>query len=90
MAYGIEWWGDNYIMGKKTDWAPPAVKSDKAAVQKALRENYERLSETIGKTPLTDQVIAGVHATLDHITHHRGQAVLYLRCFSVAAPEYTY
>jgi len=90
IAYGIEWWEDNYIKGKKTDWAPPVVKTDKAAVQKALLKAYEALADTIGRIPLTDEVAAGLHATLDHITHHRGQAVLYLRCNGVEPPEYTY
>lgn len=90
IAYGIEWWGNNYIRGKKTDWAPPVVGSDKAAVQKALLQAYGALAETIDRVPLKDETVAGLHAALDHITHHRGQAVLYLRCNGVEPPEYTY
>ena len=90
IAYGIEWWENNYIRGKKIDWAPPIVKSDKAAVQMALAKAYAALADTISRIPLTDEVVAGLHATLDHITHHRGQAVLYLRVNGVEPPEYTY
>jgi uncharacterized damage-inducible protein DinB len=90
IAYGIEWWDDNFIKGKKTDWAPPSAMTDKSGVQKALVHSYEGLTETMARLPLTDEVLAGFHATLDHITHHRGQAVLYLRCNGIEPPEYTY
>ena len=90
IAYGIVWSEDNYIKQKKTDWAPPGVKSDKAGVQNALLQAYGALADTMGRIPLTDEIVAGLHATLDHITHHRGQAVIYLRCNGVEPPEYTY
>jgi uncharacterized damage-inducible protein DinB len=62
IAYGIEWWKDNYVKRVKTSWEPPATsKSRKEAV-----------------------------SYLDHITHHRGQAIIYLRCNGIAAPEYTF
>jgi uncharacterized damage-inducible protein DinB len=39
---------------------------------------------------LTDKAVQGFHATIDHITHHRGQAVIYLRSNGITPPEYTY
>jgi uncharacterized damage-inducible protein DinB len=90
VAYGIGWWEDNYIKGKKTDWAPSVEKTDKASVQMALMQAFGGLRESMARIMLTNEVVAGLHATLDHITHHRGQAVLYLRCNGVEPPEYTY
>ena len=90
IAYGIGWWKDNYIMGKKTEWAPAAVKGGKAATKKELEQAYEQLAAAINGLSPTDTVVEGFHATLDHITHHRGQAVLYLRCQGIEPPEYVY
>lgn len=89
IAYGIQWWEANYIKGEKTDWAPPPAKNTKAAVVAYLENAYNGLEKTLnGK--LSDEAIKGFHATTDHITHHRGQAVLYLRCQGITPPEYVY
>jgi uncharacterized damage-inducible protein DinB len=90
IAYGIGWWEDNFIKGEKTEWAPPAGKGGKRAVQAALEQAYGQLEATVGELRLTDTVVEGFHATLDHVTHHRGQAVLYLRCQGIEPPEYVY
>lgn len=90
IAYGIQWWQDNYITGKKTDWDPPAAKNKKQDVIADLTHAYDTLQKTIKQQQLTEQAGNGVHATLDHITHHRGQAVLYLRTNGVEPPEYVY
>jgi hypothetical protein len=39
---------------------------------------------------LDEKSVYGAYATLDHITHHRGQAVLYLRTHGIEPPEYVY
>jgi len=90
IAYGIQWWQDNYIKGSKTDWNPPAVKNDKQAIIADLSKAYDSLNSTLKKQSLTDDAVNGVHATIDHITHHRGQAVLYLRTNGINPPEYVY
>jgi uncharacterized damage-inducible protein DinB len=89
IAYGIEWWEDNFIKGIKTDWAPPAALKQKQAIADALEKAYDRVAVTVSGLP-ADKVDAGLHATLDHITHHRGQAVIYLRLNGAVPPEYTY
>jgi uncharacterized damage-inducible protein DinB len=90
IAYGIEWWNDNYIKGIKTDWAPPATSRSRKEVVVYLGQAYDSLKETLTKEPLNDDRINGFHAALNHITHHRGQCILYLRINGIAAPEYTY
>ncbi|OQP61344.1 hypothetical protein A3860_06435 [Niastella vici] len=90
IAYGIQWWQDNYIMGNKSSWDPPAVKNKKQEVIAYLNQAYDDLQKTVKSQTLTGEAGNGVHATLDHITHHRGQAVIYLRTNGVEPPEYLY
>jgi uncharacterized damage-inducible protein DinB len=90
IAYGIRWWEDNYIKGIQTAWEPPAVKVEKKESIKSLNKAYESMKITISSTKLNDDSVKGFHATIDHITHHRGQAVLYLRCKGFTPPEYIY
>jgi len=90
IAYGIQWWEANYIKGTETPWNPPAAKSNKKQVIDYLNQAYDELEKTISKGKLSDKAIQGFHSTLDHITHHRGQAVMYLRSHGITPPEYTY
>ncbi len=90
IAYGIQWWDENHIKGKQTEWAPPLDKETKARVIDYLQHVYASLEKTINSAELTDESIKGFYATLDHITHHRGQAITYMRCQGIASPEYTY
>lgn len=90
IAYGIGWWQENYIKGNKIDWAPTPVKKNRKEVINYLNASYDSLKDTITKSKESDDLIKGFNSTLDHITHHRGQLVVYLRCNDIAAPEYTY
>jgi uncharacterized damage-inducible protein DinB len=90
IAYGIHWWEENYIKGNKTEWAPPVVTNKKKEAVDALQSAYDSLLKTVSKGSLTDEALKGFHATVDHITHHRGQAVLFLRLQGIVPPEYTY
>jgi uncharacterized damage-inducible protein DinB len=90
IAYGIQWWEDNYVKGEKTEWAPPAVNHSKDEVINYLDAAYDSLKETLVKKSLSDKTVKGFHATFDHITHHRGQAVLHLRLKGLIPPEYNY
>ncbi|HEU4553639.1 MAG TPA: DinB family protein [Chitinophaga sp.] len=90
IAYGIEWWQENFIKGIETAWAPPAATTGKKAVHSYLEQAYDALKATIENTTLTEEAVKGFHATMDHITHHRGQAVTYLRCEGIEPPEYRY
>ena len=90
IAYGIEWWQDNYVKGVKTSWAPPATSKSRKEVIAYLNHAYDSLKDELTKTTMNDDRIKGFFATLDHITHHRGQCIVHLRCNGIAAPEYTY
>ena len=90
IAYGIQWWEANYIIGKETPWDPPPAKNNKQEVIDYLNKAYDALAVTVNQQKLTDKAVQGFHATIDHITHHRGQAVVYLRCHGITPPEYTY
>ncbi len=90
IAYGIHWWKENYIKDTETAWEPPVAKDEKKEIISNLNEAYQSLKNTISNLNLNDKAVRGFHATIDHITHHRGQAVVYLRCNGITPPEYTY
>jgi uncharacterized damage-inducible protein DinB len=90
IAYGIHWWEENQIKGNEIPWDQPAVKNNKKVIISYLNASYNSLKNTVTKQKLTDDGVKGFHATIDHTTHHRGQAVVYLRCKGITPPEYTY
>lgn len=90
IGYGIHWWESNYIRKVEAEWNPPALANSKAEVEQYLQSSYDVLQQTINTTELTTEAVQGFHATIDHITHHRGQAVTYLRYKGVVPPEYVY
>ncbi|SFF02137.1 Uncharacterized damage-inducible protein DinB (forms a four-helix bundle) [Chitinophaga sp. CF118] len=90
IAYGISWWERNYIEKVQTDWDPFPAASSKALALSQLNHSFDSLKDTLQKLALNDDVMYGFKATLDHITHHRGQAVLFLRNLGITPPEYTY
>ncbi|NII29108.1 DinB family protein [Pseudoflavitalea sp. X16] len=90
IAYGIQWWENNYMKGNKTDWQPPATKKNKKEIMAYLNEAYDGLQQTLEQGKLSADAVQGFHATIDHITHHRGQAVLHLHVQEIEPPEYTY
>lgn len=90
IAYGIQWWDSNVIKNIKTDWIEPATPGNKQAILKYLGESYDMLRQTVDKSEISDDLMYGFNATLDHVTHHRGQAVLFLRHNKITPPGYDY
>ncbi len=90
IAYGINWWKKNYIEAVKTDWEPPATSGSRKEVVAYLEQAYHSLKEAINKTAMNEDRIKGFFATMDHITHHRGQVIVYLRCNGITPPEYNW
>ncbi|MBC7829125.1 MAG: DinB family protein [Chitinophagaceae bacterium] len=90
IAYGILWWEQNYVKGDETPWEQSLVKNNKQEIIDYLKTAYSSLKNTIEKQKLSDESVKGFHATIDHITHHRGQAVVYLRCKAIDPPAYTF
>lgn len=90
IAYGIQWWEENQIKGNQVPWNPTEVKANKKQAMAYLNQAFDSLRNTVDRQKLTDEAVKGFHATLDHVTHHRGQAVTYLRCSGITPPEYVY
>jgi len=90
IAYGIRWWNENYVQGIESSWSPPVSKKHKKEIISELRNAYDALQLQIENKELAEKAVHGFHATLDHITHHRGQATIYLRCNGITPPEYIY
>lgn len=91
IGYGIQWWQNNYLLGKETQWQQPVLNDGKIQVLDYLSKAFQDLEETCQALPLNnDMEQNGFHATLDHVTHHRGQASVYLRCYGITPPEYIY
>ena len=90
IAYGITWWESNYVKKAETPWAPPALQHQKEATMALIDAAYDSLEKTLDSIAINNSVTAGISATLDHVTHHRGQAVTYLRCKGITPPEYIF
>lgn len=90
IAYGIDWWGANYIRNEKMEWEPTETSKNKKEVISYLEKSYDGLEKTIKDGALDEEAVRGLHSTLDHITHHRGQAVLHLRVQGEDVPGYVY
>jgi len=90
IGYGIQWWESNYIKGQKVEWQQPEPKATKKEVLDYLNRCYDGLKQTIEASAAGDNIVKGFHTTLDHITHHRGQAVIHLRCNGITPPDYTF
>jgi len=88
IAYGLQWWEDNYIKGTKAEWAPPPNKSKKKEIVGLLSAGFESLTKAVTKASPSEKLTFGVWATLDHVTHHRGQAVVHLRKNGLTPPDY--
>ena len=90
IAYGIRWWNENYVQGIESSWNPPLSKKHKEEINTELKNAYEALKLYVENNDLAEKAIHGFHSTLDHVTHHRGQAIIYLRCNGITPPEYIY
>jgi uncharacterized damage-inducible protein DinB len=90
IAYGIHWWEENYIRKVEVPWNPPAAFKTRKETLEYLDQAFGSLKRTVDSIAMTEDAAHGVYATLDHITHHRGQATTYLRANGIAPPEYIY
>ena len=88
IAYGLQWWESNFVKGIEMAWTPPKDKASKKEVIALLSKAFDSLEKSASDSPEGDKLTTGVWATLDHVTHHRGQAVVHLRKNGVEPPEY--
>ena len=82
--------------------APKPASATKADVLAFVKESFDRASERIG--PLTSEQLEKIYKTdegsqsgldlllgmLDHTTHHRASAEMYLRAKGITPPEYRF
>jgi uncharacterized damage-inducible protein DinB len=90
IAYGIQWWEANYIKLKETKWNPPSAKANKKDTNQHLQQCFNALQKTLDDSKLTDEIVKGFYSTFDHISHHRGQATVYLRLKGITPPDYVF
>ena len=90
IAYGIQWWEANYVKLKETKWDQPSAKANKKETIQHLQKSFEALQETLTNVKLTDEIVKGFYSTFDHISHHRGQATVFLRLKGITPPDYVF
>jgi len=90
ISYGIQWWEANYVKLKETKWDPPSAKANKNETIKYLQANFQALQESLDNAKLTDEIVKGFYSTLDHVSHHRGQATVFLRLKGITPPDYVF
>ena len=90
ITYGIKWYSENSIQKIETPWEPPAPHKTKEATIKSLEQSFVALKKGLNGIVLDEERIHGVNTTLDHISHHRGQATTYLRCNDIKPADYIY
>lgn len=90
IGYGIYWWEENLIRQQESEWNPPKVTTSKKQTIAYLEKAFDFLKQQLEGLSGDKVAVQGFHATIDHITHHRGQATIHLRCKGIVPPEYRY
>lgn len=90
ITYGIYWWTESYVIGNEISWAPSVQPLGKPAIIAKLKAAFDHFEQKAGEMSDNPASLHGAYATLDHVTHHRGQCVLFLRSRGIEPPEYMY
>jgi uncharacterized damage-inducible protein DinB len=92
IAYTLGWMEQVYVRNQKVDWAPPTADGlNKKSVIQYINEEYDKINRSIESQPsFSNALVLAYSAILDHVTHHRGQALIGLRMTGISAPEYRY
>jgi len=93
----MEWISTKYFLGEKSEKINPTSKEETINYLKA---SFDKVSENIKNTPLKElttevDFFAGPKSKLqllnllqDHVTHHRGQLIVYLNLNNIEPPKY--
>ena len=93
----MDWLSSKYFSGEKSEKID--LKS-KIEIINHLKVSFDKVSEIIKNTPLNDlntevEFFAGPKSKLqilnllqDHVTHHRGQLIVYLNLNNIEPPKY--
>src|SRR5687767_5727105 len=100
IAGNIVWLSSSFLDGKTTSIDPTMCGDSKKEIIAMLEKSFAYASETINQMTETDlnesvDLFAGkmtrrriLLLLTDHVTHHRGQLVVYLRMNNVVPPDY--
>lgn len=95
------WLGEKYFVNENYDKAPKIDPKTKAAIIQELILAFNNVAEIIKQVPLEDlstevDFFAGPKSKLqilnlmqDHVTHHRGQTIVYLNLNNIVPPKYS-
>lgn len=93
----MEWLSSKYFSGEKSEKTTPNSKEE---LINQLIASFDKVTETIKNIPLeelstTVDFFAGPKSKLqilnllqDHVTHHRGQLIIYLNLNTIEPPKY--
>lgn len=93
----MEWLSSKYFNGEKTEKIDPTSKEE---IINQLTASFNNVVEIIKKVPLEElstevEFFAGPKSKLqilnllqDHVTHHRGQLIVYLNLNTIEPPKY--
>jgi uncharacterized damage-inducible protein DinB len=90
VAYSLMWMQDNFVLGVKSEWAPPQLPPTKDELIAYLTQSFDKIEKDLQSKKFTDENISGFYFMLEHNAHHRGQAVTYLRCCNNTPPEFPF
>ncbi|HUR30549.1 MAG TPA: DinB family protein [Saprospiraceae bacterium] len=100
VAGNIVWLCNSFLDGNETTIDPAKTGDSKKEVIALLERSFKYADETIGKMTEKDleenvDFLAGkmskrriLFLLSDHVTHHRGQLVVYLRMKNITPPDY--
>jgi len=90
LAYALRWMQENYVAGNQAEWSPPQVTSTKKELVTYLTQTFNAVEKELQEINFADEKISGFYFMLEHNSHHRGQAVTYLRCCGITPPEFPF
>ena len=93
----MDWLSSKYFNGEKTEKIDPKSKEE---IINQLTASFDNVAEILKKVPLEElstevEFFAGPKSKLqilnllqDHVTHHRGQLIVYLNLNTIEPPKY--
>lgn len=91
LAAAMLWFKENYLEKLETPWAPAPVPATKKELTSNLLDAFNQAEASIQQMTQADEAYAAAYYfMMEHNTHHRGQAVTYLRCSGIVPPPYPF
>jgi uncharacterized damage-inducible protein DinB len=90
LGYSLLWFNENYLLKNEVAWSAPDVHPTRDELADYLTNAFDKIELTIRESDVDERFTDGYYQMMDHNAHHRGQAVTYLRCADIAAPQYPF